>query len=658
MDNPPISIGNINSPKGPKGPKGDRIQQIFLPPLNGERGTKDISQLNLSKDTRRTYSQKKRPLSKQDQIQTSLHCQPFDSCERNRACWRPLGELNSTGQNAYSSRSSVRSKIKLPPIIISDPSREPPALRKVAKNKINHFSVDNHPVSQLDQIQTNFPPSESVNEIIHQASDNWNPTILVLGPGGIKGFMELGALTKLSEKNILDNIETYFGVSVGSIICLLKIVGYTYPEIAEIGTNLNLFNGWEDINFKEILENNGLIAHEKLRGFLSNLVVAKIGRLPTFQQLYIITNNKLKVVAYNLTRTETCYFDHISHPDTPVIEAILASCTIPILFYKFKYNNEYYCDGAIGNPYPINIVDDGETDILGIYVTSSSDINNQLDLSWYLDKVVSATMSEYRKHLIEQSSRKCKHLKLLSDMQDITGLSLNDDEKVDMFMYGYDAAHTFLNDNFHFIGRFGVPLGPSMHAPEGDKIPVENHQLEDFPSIVIQPNSNIQIPYVPLFEIGNYFRNGYPESTQSRNNLSLTTNYPYLQINSSKLQPLSSQVLPTLSASCTRSESSEDNRHNSAYLKPTNLIERVKSLDQKDKELVKDFVDNIRHKSRRSGNRRTPASKQPSKTRSKQKIKGEIVLILINSQSIISKFVEFRSRIEGNIFEYIQKCFL
>ncbi len=188
-----------------------------------------------------------------------------------------------------------------------------------------------------------------------------------------------------------------------------------------------------------------MIPHEKLRQFLSGIVQAKMGLVPTFQELYQKTGYILKVVSYNITTQTTYYFDYRTHPDTSVIEIVLASSSIPLLFYKFKHNGDYYCDGAIGNPYPIDMVDDGITDILGIYISSTPDMNNQENLHWYLDRVIHATMSEYRKHIIKNSSPRCKHLVLYSDIKDVTGMAVDNELRVNMFKSGYIAASNFLN---------------------------------------------------------------------------------------------------------------------------------------------------------------------------------------------------------------------
>ena len=54
---------------------------------------------------------------------------------------------------------------------------------------------------------------------------------LILGPGGVKGFLELGSLYCLERKGELNGIKTYIGVSIGSLISLLLTSNFKVLDI-------------------------------------------------------------------------------------------------------------------------------------------------------------------------------------------------------------------------------------------------------------------------------------------------------------------------------------------------------------------------------------------------------------------------------------------
>ena len=72
---------------------------------------------------------------------------------------------------------------------------------------------------------------------------SWKPRVLVLGPGGIKGFAILGCLALLEDNGLFNETDTYCGVSIGALICLLMVAGYEIREIIGKAALLDIFKG-------------------------------------------------------------------------------------------------------------------------------------------------------------------------------------------------------------------------------------------------------------------------------------------------------------------------------------------------------------------------------------------------------------------------------
>ncbi len=85
-----------------------------------------------------------------------------------------------------------------------------------------------------------------------------NPETLIVGSGGTKGFLFIGALEVFNEKGILKNVKKYVGVSVGSIISLYMILGFTTLEILNKAIDLDLFKSTK-FELNKIIEKKGLI---------------------------------------------------------------------------------------------------------------------------------------------------------------------------------------------------------------------------------------------------------------------------------------------------------------------------------------------------------------------------------------------------------------
>ena len=77
---------------------------------------------------------------------------------------------------------------------------------------------------------------------------------------------------------------------------------------------------------------------------------------PTMKEFYEMTNKNLYLCSYNVERQEIVYFNHKSHGDVKLIDAVKASCCIPLLFYACKINGEYYIDGGVKERLPVNAI--------------------------------------------------------------------------------------------------------------------------------------------------------------------------------------------------------------------------------------------------------------------------------------------------------------
>ena len=319
--------------------------------------------------------------------------------------------------------------------------------------------------------------------------------VIVLGPGGLKGFIELGALSRLEDK-YLDKINTYVGVSIGSIICVLHLCGLSFAEISDIGMDINLFQNININNISGMIGGKGIISHDLFRNILIEAIMKKRKNVPTFAQLYKDTNKEFIATSYNLTRRKTYYFSRVTHPNMSIVEAAIASSSIPGIFYQYIFRDEVYIDGAFGNPYPIDIVDDCNNKILGIYIHDDS-ISDSSNLTKNISAIMHAPITELRRKIIENSSDYCKHLVLESNINDITGIQVDKEERISMFQYGYNAADIFIKN-----------LEMSQHNSSDVNVnilnPVDKYNIKD--------NYNIkEKEYKDIINTGKY---QYPSNTE------------------------------------------------------------------------------------------------------------------------------------------------
>ena len=168
---------------------------------------------------------------------------------------------------------------------------------------------------------------------------------LTIGGGNFKGISYVGALEYLYQNNMIKNIENFYGSSVGTIIGIFYIIGYTPFEIFNILLNLNLQDYW-DFNFNNLEYSFSLISDAFFKK-IEEVFKKKENSNITFLKFYNKYNVKLNLFATSLTQRKNICFNIETHPNTNVFSVLQASCSIPLIFPPVNINDEYYIDGCM-----------------------------------------------------------------------------------------------------------------------------------------------------------------------------------------------------------------------------------------------------------------------------------------------------------------------
>ncbi len=183
---------------------------------------------------------------------------------------------------------------------------------------------------------------------------NFEKTGLVLSGGGTKGIAHAGVLKFLREKNI--EIDILSCCSAGSIVGCLYAIGKTPGEILEFFKSVYFFN-WKHFAFNQ----PGLVSSVIFRNYLNPIFgEMKLGDL----------NKEVKIVATELIKGTEKVFDH----DFRVVDAIIASCSIPGITTPYIINDEMYCDGGVLNNFPADIIRADCDKLIGVFVSPPHDI--------------------------------------------------------------------------------------------------------------------------------------------------------------------------------------------------------------------------------------------------------------------------------------------
>jgi len=170
-----------------------------------------------------------------------------------------------------------------------------------------------------------------------------------LGGGGAKGFAHLGTLKVLDKCGLKPDVIA--GTSAGAMAGVFYADGFHPDEIAE------LFRKRELKEFVELtLPKSGFLKNTGLHSFLKKNLRAR-----RFEDLQI----PFYAVATDWNRASTVTFSH----GDDLVDAVVASCSVPIIFYPQYIQGIPYVDGGLLKNLPVSVIRKKCKYVIGVNVS-------------------------------------------------------------------------------------------------------------------------------------------------------------------------------------------------------------------------------------------------------------------------------------------------
>lgn len=202
-------------------------------------------------------------------------------------------------------------------------------------------------------------------------------TTLVLSAGSINGLMFAGAYRTLYSHGILHNVRTIIACSAGSIIGLMIALKYTPKEMYDMCCEILAEEGIPSIglcNLVNLWNMGGLADSSCMKQYIRKILLKKHDQPDiTFADLAKKTGVEFVVCGSNISKCVSEYFSFIDTPRMSIIEAVVISCCVPVLFRPVKYRGNYYLDGAVYNYLPIDVAKDNPENVLALWVVWRND---------------------------------------------------------------------------------------------------------------------------------------------------------------------------------------------------------------------------------------------------------------------------------------------
>lgn len=178
-------------------------------------------------------------------------------------------------------------------------------------------------------------------------AENIYKTGIVLSGGGARGFAHLGVLEALNDVGIFPDVIS--GTSAGALVGVLYADGFTPKEI------LDMIYSTSRLHYvRPTVSKEGLLQISGIERILRENLRAK-----KFEELKI----PLFVTATDLNNGRTEYFS-----EGELLDPVMASASIPVLFKPVIINNIHYVDGGVLDNLPIKPIENKCDYIIGSFV--------------------------------------------------------------------------------------------------------------------------------------------------------------------------------------------------------------------------------------------------------------------------------------------------
>ena len=188
---------------------------------------------------------------------------------------------------------------------------------------------------------------------------------LVISGGGQTGLAFYGILKAAEKQGFwkIDNIKSIYATSVGSFLAVILCLKYDWETI---DTYL-IHRPWHTIFKVDIytilksFERRGIFGVDVMEKMLEPLLAGMdISLDVTLNEFYEKTQIDLVFCVTELNELQRIKMSHSTHPDWRVVDAMYASCALPIVLEPLMRDGKCYIDGGIMCNYPVrSCLDDG-----------------------------------------------------------------------------------------------------------------------------------------------------------------------------------------------------------------------------------------------------------------------------------------------------------
>jgi len=243
---------------------------------------------------------------------------------------------------------------------------------------------------------------------------------VALSGGGARGFAHLGALQAMEEYDLLP--EAIAGTSAGALAGAFYADGYSPQEI---------YNIFKKVKITEViattLPQEGFFKTTGLQNILKRHL-----RAQTFEELKL----PLFVAASDIESGKARIFS-----EGELVPAVIASCSIPIVFTPMEIEGHHYVDGGLFINFPVSVIRKECLQVVGIDVSPVIPVKYDKSMKYIIERTMNYMVGA---NTVEEM-KLCDHLIASDEISSYSIFDLKYSEEI--YEKGYEMAIAYLEQH-------------------------------------------------------------------------------------------------------------------------------------------------------------------------------------------------------------------
>jgi NTE family protein len=195
--------------------------------------------------------------------------------------------------------------------------------------------------------------------------------VLVLGGGGVKGLAHAGAWRAIEESSV--HVSEIVGTSIGALVGACIAGGWSAERLAAQASALKrqdivTLNRWAFLL-------NGISEPSVFRADAFNEYLTNVLPVERFDQLSM----PLSMNAVHLETGRMDWFGVGGRTDVSLVQAIYASCALPVFYPPADIYGELYVDGGVRDALPVQRAVEREADLIIAIDVSAGEVKDSKD---------------------------------------------------------------------------------------------------------------------------------------------------------------------------------------------------------------------------------------------------------------------------------------